>query len=224
MTVIAQAPAAAVFGYEVADEISKLKSLLQQSVLALTANGVVVPLPGTFPAPGLTSGVNRGGDPISLEKELVNNVMTALAAINAKATLTLLSVTPADVVVLTALVAGNFGNSITVVVGTGTNSGKKITIACPGYVTEIFDDVAATGTAFAAAIQGVSLIVSCVVASGGAARVPVSLVSTPLAGGLGAVVTAPTFSGVALDDGSLQRVNAWGAAIFDSLRTNGYIS
>jgi hypothetical protein len=226
MSVTAQKPAAGVFGYEVADDISQNKNLLQQSVAALEANGVHVTLPGggDFKDPALVSGDNRSGDPIAMERELIGNVMSALDGINAKASLTLESSAPADVVVLTSLQAGNFGNSITVKVESGSVSGKKITITSPLATTEVYDNVAATGSAFATALQGVSHIVSAVVASGGGSRVPVNISATPLAGGVGAVVSAPSFGGVASDDGASVRVTRWGSAIFQALQANGYIA
>lgn len=42
---------------------------------------------------------------------------------------------------LTANVFGTMGNRITVTVAAGTAQGKKYTIACPGYQTEVYDNV-----------------------------------------------------------------------------------
>ena len=238
MTVAAQSPAAAVFGYEVADDQSQNKNLLSQCADALVANGVPVALPGggTFQSPALGNSDSRAGDPFALEKEFIDNLFTSIATVSvAKAALTLSSVTPAAVLVLTALVAGNGGNLISVVVGTGTSSGKKITItpgANSGLATEVYDNVVDTGNAFVAAIQGVSLIVSAALSGATGSLVPVSISSTPLAGGSGCVVIAPTFAPLGknatgttrLDDGSSQTVTHWGIAIFNALRYNGYIA
>lgn len=238
MTVAAQSPAAAVFGYEVADDQSQNKNLLSQCADALVANGVPVTLPGggTFQSPALDNSDNRAGDPFALEKEFIDNLFTSIATVSvAKAALTLSSSAPAAVLVLTALIGGNNGNLITVTVGTGTSSGKKITIAAganSGLATEIYDNVVATGTAFVAAIQGVSKIVSAALSGATGALVPVSISATALSGGTGCIVVAPTFAPLGenatgttrLDDGSSQTVTHWGIAIFNALRFNGYIA
>lgn len=40
----------------------------------------------------------------------------------------------------------------------------------------------------------------------------------------GVPVPAPAFSGTKLDDGQSQQVSTWGRALFDALRTAGYIA
>lgn len=242
MTVTAQSPAAKVFGYEVPDDISTNKNLLQQCVVALTANGVPVTLPGggTFQSPNIAAdedaGLYSAGDPISLEKRLVTNLLTAIAGISqVNASLVLVSSAPANVVTLAALVAGYGGNSITITVAAGTSSGKKITITPPkgsSLPAEVYDNTTDTGTGFVTAIQGVSKIVSATIVPGAGALVPANLSVTNLASGTGVIVTPPGFAPVgenpvngytALNDGASQTVDIWGNAIFTALQNNGYI-
>lgn len=212
--VVAQSPAAQVFGLEVADEQNKNKNLLQQSVAALVANGVAVALPGNFLAPGADD-AEHGLTPEDVMKNLINNLLSAINGI--KASFILMDGSNVHLLKIVALSAGVGGNSITVAVAAGSSSGKKITIV-KGGTNEVYDNLADINAAVAA-IHGVSALVDAVkIADGTLANISAS----NLIGALS--VTPPTFSGVALDDGASQRIDKWGNAIFSALQSAGYIA
>jgi len=84
---------------------------------------------------------------------------------------------------------------------------------------EVYDDQANVA-AIVASLAASLLVRGTLILEGTLANVA----ATALLGGGGAAVTAPTFSGTSLDDGQEQQVSKWGRALFDALRTAGYIA
>ena len=220
MPVVPQAPAPKLFGYEVADDINKNKSLLSQCTEALEANGVHVVLPPSFSQPDVSK--NQPGTPYASEIQWVKNLQAAcppyVAPVNAS--LVLQDATPANLLAIAALAAGSAGNSITVAVAAGTASGVKITIV-KGLVTETYDNLASVAAAVAA-IHGVSALVDAIfIAEGTLAVLP----ATNLLNGAdasGVQIVPPTFA-IGENDNQSIFIARWAKAIFDGLRAAGYI-
>lgn len=206
MPLTAQSPVPALFGYEVSSPENKNKSLLRQCSDAMRANGIAVADP--IPAVGET--------PIDVEKRWLKDLIAA--AVPTKATKNFLDAGAVPLLKVTAKLAGYAGNSITVTIEAGTMSGKKVTVT-DGVTPEVYDDQADVA-AIVASLAASLLVDAELILEGTLANIA----ATPLAGGGGAAVTAPSFSGVALDDGQSQQVSAWGRALFDALRTAGYIA
>jgi hypothetical protein len=143
MSIVAQKPAAAVFGYEVADDINKNKSLLKQCTEALELNGVHVVLPNSFATPNV--GVNKSGTPYEIELDWVKNLQSSMLN-GTHAFINLLSATLVKLVRLDAIVAGLPGKVITVKIEAGSMSGCKITIT-DGVTPEVYDNIVATAAA-----------------------------------------------------------------------------
>lgn len=204
MSLTAQSPAPGLFGYEVADPDNKNKDLLSQCSEAMRANGVSVADP--IPAVGET--------PIATQKRWLKDLWAAAQA--KKATETFKDAGAVPLLRITSKLAGLTGNSITVAIAAGTMSGKKVTVV-KGMVTEVYDDQANVA-AIVASLAASALVDAALILEGTLANVS----ATPLAGGID--VSAPSISGVALDDGQTQQVSAWGRALFDALRTAGYIA
>jgi len=214
MPVVAQAPAPVLFGPEVADDISKNKSLLTQITSALTANGVAVTLPPSFSRPDVSA--NKSGTPYACEIEWVKNLQDAIVN-GTKAAYVVLGATAARRVRLEALVAGVAGKSITVTIEAGSMSGMKVTIT-NGGTPEVYDNVTATAAAMVTAIQGVSLLVSATKISDGGIEV---MSVTHLAAA--ATWSVPTFA-LGENDNQSIFISKWAKALFDGLVAAGFIA
>ena len=210
MAIVPQSPVAEVFGYEVADDISKNKSLLKQCTEALVANGVAVTLPASFTAPVLTA--NKSGTPYEAELEWVKNLQSAML----KAFLILLDGASVELIRIVAIAEGTLAPAITVAVAAGSVSGKKVTIT-DGITPEVYDNLADVDAAITA-ISGVSLLADAVKIADGTLA---DIAATPLIGGIS--WTAPTFS-LGESDGQSIFISKWAKALFDALRTAGYIA
>lgn len=204
MSLTAQTPAPGLFGYEVADPDNKNKDLLSQCSAAMRANGILVADP--IPAIGET--------PIGTQKRWLKSLWDA--AVAKKATETFQDAGAVPLLRITAKVAGVAGNSITVAIAAGSVSGKKVTVT-DGVTPEVYDNQANVA-AIVASLAASLLVDGALILEGTLANIA----ATPLAGGM--TVTAPVISGVALDDGQSQQVSKWGRALFDALRTAGYIA
>jgi hypothetical protein len=214
MPVVPQTPAPVLYGPEVADDISKNKSLLTQCTEALVANGVAVTLPPSFSRPDV--GPNKGGTPYDCELQWVKNLQAAiLAGTHAKGFI----IDTGNVlrVKLAAIVAGAAGLAITFKVEAGSVSGCKITIT-NGVTPEVYDNIVATTAAIVTAIQGVSLLVTAEAVSSGA--VIVMAVSNLVQD---AAWVAPVFA-IGENDNQSIFIARWAKALFDGLRASGYIA
>jgi hypothetical protein len=208
-----QSPVAAVFGPEVADDISKNKSLLKQCTEALVANGIAVVLPPSFLAPEIVAGgPHYSGTPYDIEVSWLKSLQAAVRI----SSLTLLDGSAVKLIKVTALKEGTLSPAITVTVAAGSISGKKITIT-DGVTPEVYDDLADVDAAITA-IEGVSLLVSAAKLANGTLA---NIAATPLAGGVS--ITAPTFA-LGENDNQSIFIAKWAKAIFDALRTAGYIA
>jgi len=214
MPIVAKTPVAAVFGYEVADDINKNKSLLKQCTEALVQNGVPVVLPPSFSNPNV--GLDKSGTPYDAEIQWIRNIQSAITN-GTHAKLVLLGAALAERVNLTAIVAGLPGLAISVKIEAGTTSGAKITIT-DGVTPEVYDNTVATAAAFVTAIQGVSLLVTATKLSDGGMEVLSVTNLVP-----GAAWTAPVFAR-GENDGQSIFIAKWAKALFDGLRDAGYIA
>lgn len=82
MAIVAKEPAAELFGLEVADDISKHKSLLKQCTEALETQSPAIPvvIPGTFQTPELESPnlISGSGTPYAVEIQWIKNLQEAM--------------------------------------------------------------------------------------------------------------------------------------------------
>lgn len=78
MAIVAKKPAAELYGYEVADDISKHKALLKQCTESLETQSpaISVTLPQTFATPDV--GANQSGTPYASEIEWIKNLQAAM--------------------------------------------------------------------------------------------------------------------------------------------------
>lgn len=205
MSLTAQKLAAALFGFEVASPDNQNKNLLSQCAQAMRANGITAPDP--IPA--------VGENLIDTEYRWLQSLLAA--AVPTKAAHTFTDSGTTKLLTVTAKAAGYAGNSITVTIAAGTDSGKKVTVT-DGVTPEVYDDQADVAT-IAASISGGALANGTAVASGTLANIS----ATHLAGGGGATVTAPTFAAGA-NDGQTAAITAWGKALFAALQSAGYMS
>jgi hypothetical protein len=209
-----QSPAAQLFGYEVADDINKHKSLLKQCTEALVANGVSVVLPASFATPNV--GANKSGTPYEAEIEWVKNIQNAILN-STHAVGYILGTGDVRRVKLSAIVAGAAGKVITFKVEAGSVSGCKVTIT-DGVTPEVYDNIVATAADIVTAVQGVSLLVTAEVVSSG--DIIVMAVSNLLQD---AAWVAPTFA-LGENDNQTVFIAKWAKALFDGLRASGYIA
>ena len=213
MSVTPRTPVAATFGYEVSDDINSNKSILKQCTEALVTNGVPVTLPGSFLAPTLSS--NKSGTPYDVEIEWIKNIQAAMAL--TAASLDLLNGSSVKLIKIASKLLGDTGNSVTVAVAAGTVSGSKITVV-KSTTTETYDNLADVDAAITA-LAGSALVNATKYTNGTLAVIS----ATHLAGGKGAAYTAPTFV-LGENDGQSIFIAKWARALFDGLRTAGYIN
>lgn len=235
-------PVGAVYGYELSEKIANVKSVQKQIISGLASNSKVVTLPAVvagdtildqlrktntaiqaclvansipFTAPTFGKAARQIGGGAANTANFTEAIPAVIPSV--AASLIMKSAVPANLLTITAKNVGEQGNTFTVTIATGTNSGKKVTITSVIAGAEVFDDkanVAAIVAAINNATTGSKVVTATLILEGTLAN----KAATNLAGGVDG-----SDAKVALNDGAIDAAQAYTDAFFAAVRAYGYI-